>query len=130
MAAERIVSTCLYPSQLDAARAELARLDSAAEPRAHIFLLARTRRLQGLIAATQGDLTGALDRYRLARDGFVALGDAQNQAFVHTLISEALTLLGDGLCASEERRSALAFLDGVQDPRLLRIILETPLWPA
>ena len=124
VAAERIVCKCLYPSQLDAARAELARLDSAAESRAHLFLLARTRRLQGLIAVTQGDLTGGLDRYRLARDGFVALGDAQNQAFVHTLIAEALTLLGDGRGAWEERRSALALLDRVQDPRRVQGILE------
>ncbi len=124
VAAERIVYKCLYPSQLDAARAELARLDSAAEPRAHLFLLARTRWLQGLIAVTQGDLTGGLDRYRLARDGFVALGDAQNQAFVHTLMAEALTLLGDGRRAWEERRSALALLDRVQDPRRVQGILE------
>ena len=124
VAAERTVAKCLYPSQLAAARAELARLAAAAEPRAHLFLLARTRWLQGLIAVTQGDLTGGLDRYRLARDGFVALGDAQNQAFVHALRAEALTLLGEDRRAWEERRSALALLDRVQDPRRVQSILE------
>ena len=131
VAAERVVSTCLYPSQLGAARAELARLDSAAEPRAHILPLARARRLQGLIAMTRGDLTGALDRYRLARDGFVALGDAQNQAFVHALMAEALTLLGDGRRAWKERRSALALLDHVRDPPgTSRASWRMPLSPA
>jgi CHAT domain-containing protein len=124
VAAERVVAKCFYPGQLDAARAALARIDSAAEPRAYHLLVARTRRLQGLIAVMQGNLTGALDRYRLARDGFAALGDRQDQAFVHALRAEAFTLLGDGRQAWEERRSALALLDRVQDPRRVQSILE------
>jgi CHAT domain-containing protein len=124
VAAERTVSRCLYPSRLDAARAELARLATDAEPRGYLLLLARTRWLQGLIAVTQGELTGALERYRLARDGFVALGDATSQAFLDTAVAEALTLLGDGRQAWEERRSALALLDHVRDPRRVQGILE------
>jgi CHAT domain-containing protein len=124
VARERTVARCLYPSQLDAARTELARLESAARTRSYVLLLARTRWLQGLIAVTQGELTSALERYRLARGAFVPLGDAQNQAFMHALSAEAFTLIGDARGAWEERRSALSLLDRVRDPRRLQGILE------
>jgi CHAT domain-containing protein/tetratricopeptide (TPR) repeat protein len=121
---ERVVARCLYPSQLAAARAELAVLESAAEAHAHLMPLARVRWLQGLIATVEGHLGVAIDRYRLALGGFVALGDAENQAFVHALMAEALLLVGDERRAWSERRSALSLLDRVRDPRRVQGILE------
>jgi len=124
VAAERTVARCLYPARLDAARAELARLEADAGPHAYVLVLARTRWLQGLIAAMRGELGVAPDRYRLALEGFVALDDAENEAFVHTLMAEVLHHVGDGRRAWGERRSALALLGRVRDLRRRQGILE------
>jgi CHAT domain-containing protein len=124
LADERSVARCLYPSQLAAARTELATLESGAESKAQGLLLARVCRLQGLIASQEGDLGRALERYRLALDGFVALGDIENEAFLHAAIAEALTFVGEERRSWRERRSALSILGRVRDPRRVQGILE------
>jgi CHAT domain-containing protein len=119
----QVVITCLYPSEQQAALAELGRLEAAAEPRAYSRLLAHVRRLQGLIHARQGELSEALERYRSAYVSFETSRDREGEASVLALTAESLHLLGERRGAWRDRRQGLALLSYVRDARRLQMIL-------
>jgi CHAT domain-containing protein len=107
---ERIVTACFYPSEPQAALAELRRVEVVAEEHAYLVLLARTRWMQGLVLSNRADLTTGLDRYHLARSGFRAVRDTENEAFVLGLLAEGLAALGEEGRAWRERMAGLALL--------------------
>jgi CHAT domain-containing protein len=111
---ERIVAACLYLADSAAALKAIYQVESQTPPR-HVRLLARVRWMQGLIHGRRGELTTALDRYRLARDAFRTARDAQGESKALALVAEGLLFLGDDRAAWRERVRGLALLDQVRD---------------
>ncbi len=119
----QVVSACLYPSKQQAALAELARLETVAEPRPYVHVLGRVRWLQGLIHLHRGELTESLERYRSARSIFRTTRDAESEAYILIAMAENLRVLGETRGAWRERRQSLALLSQVRNPRRRQGIL-------
>jgi CHAT domain-containing protein len=114
LARERIVVTCLYPAESQAAFAELARLQEMAQRRAFVQILGRVHWMEALFRGHQGELSASFDGYRLALERFQALRDADGEASVLARLAEALVRVGEGRSAWRERMRGLALLDQVR----------------
>ncbi len=113
----QVVSACLYPSKQEAALAELARLETIAEPRAYVHVLGRVRWMQGLIHVIRGDLTASLERYRSARALFHTMRDVQSEAWILASLAENLDALGESRSAWQDRQRGLTLLSDLRNPR-------------
>ena len=122
-ARERIVVACFYPAEPQAAFAELGRIEAFAEPRAYVRLLGRVHWVQGLFHIHRGGFTESLERYRLSRDGFRALRDAESEASVLLRFAQVLQTVGDNRSAWRERLRGLALFDSVREPSRRHVVL-------
>jgi CHAT domain-containing protein len=113
----QVVSACLYPSEQQAALAELKNIETIAEPRSYVHLLSRVRWMQGLIHVLRGDLTESLERYRSARAGFQRTRDAESEAFILIAMVENLRLLGEARASWGDLQRSMALLGDVRNPR-------------
>lgn len=120
---ERIVVACLYPAKLQAALAELNRVEAIAKQGGYVRLLGRVHSMEGLVHAHRGELTTAIEQYRLAREGFHALRDSESEAKILVLLANGLQHLGEGRGAWRERLRSLTLLDEVRDPSRRHAIL-------
>jgi CHAT domain-containing protein/tetratricopeptide (TPR) repeat protein len=119
-----VVITCLFAGDQDAALAELARIETVAARGRYVQLLGRVRWMQGLILAERGELSAALDRYRLARDAFVEIRERESEAGALALIAQNLRVMGEGRRAWRERLRALALLGELRHPRRQHAVLD------
>jgi CHAT domain-containing protein len=120
----QVVIACLYPSEQQAALAELGRLETVAVPRGYAQLLGRLRWMQGLIHANRGELTESLERYRSARTNFQTSRDTESESVIFGLLAENFRLLGESRGAWHDRQRGLALLSSVRNPRRSQILGE------
>jgi CHAT domain-containing protein len=104
-------------------RKSLAALATAAEHESYLDVLGRIRWRQALVDALDGDLTGALGRYRLALDAFTAAKSTEHAANVHSLMSEILRMMGDVDGAWRQHLAALEGSRRVWSPSIRHQIL-------
>jgi CHAT domain-containing protein len=113
---QRAVAACFYsPVRPDPGLAELRRLEPVAEQRHYGLVLGRVRHMQGLFLAHRGELSLAIDRYRIALDSFREVKDAESEAKLRGMIAEALGTAGDARLAWREYLVSLSLLDRVRD---------------
>jgi len=125
-AQQRAVAACLYfPVRSDPGLAELRRVEPLAEQRHYRLVLGRIRHMQGLFLGDRGELSAALDRYRLARDSFREVKDPESEAKVLGLTAETLWAAGDSRFAWREQLASLSLLDHVRDVTRRHGILAT-----
>jgi CHAT domain-containing protein/tetratricopeptide (TPR) repeat protein len=115
-ARERIVVSCLYPTESREALGELSRIESIAKRRGHVRLLGRVQWMEALFHIQRGEFTASLDRYRLSRDGFRSLRDRENEARVQARLAQVFQTVGDNRSAWRERLRGLALLDSIRGP--------------
>ena len=115
-ARERIVVACLYPRRDPAVLPELTQIEEAAREKRYGRVLGRTLWMTALFHSDAGDFDRALQLYRLARDGYRALRDSENEASVGIRLAFVLTSSGDSRTAWRERLRALALLDRIKLP--------------
>ncbi|HUL76013.1 MAG TPA: CHAT domain-containing protein [Vicinamibacteria bacterium] len=123
-ARERGVTECLDRVKLEAALAELDRVEVLAQRHSYAQLVGRALWVQGYIHESRGELTASLERYRLAYSVFHAVRDPDKEAFILTARAENLRILGESRRAWQERRASLAQLGSVRSPRYRHSILE------
>lgn len=90
------------------AAALLTALQQHASASGYLALDARATWLLGLIHVGHGRFTPALAAYHQARQGFTRIGEAENTAFLDTLLAEALDTLGDEARSWEHRLAAIS----------------------
>ena len=115
-AQQRAVAACFYfPVRSDQGLAELRRVEPVTEQRNYGLVLGRVRHMQGLFLVHRGELSVALDRYRMARVSFREVKDPESEAKILGLIAEALWKAGDARLAWREQLASLSLLDRVRD---------------
>jgi CHAT domain-containing protein len=122
-ATQQVVSTCLYPSEPQAALAELRRLVLVAEPRNYVGLLGRVHWMRGLLQGVHGDLADSQQSLRAARSAFQKVRDPESEAWILAKMAENVHLLGEARGAWVERLEGLALLSQVRTPRRRHSIL-------
>jgi tetratricopeptide (TPR) repeat protein len=100
------VSACLYPSEPQAALAELGRLEAVAEPCNYVHFLGRVHWMLGLIHGGRSELTESLEHYRSARSNFQTSRDRESEAVILGLLAENLHFLGETRGAWRDRELA------------------------
>jgi CHAT domain-containing protein len=110
-ARERVILTCLFPGKDKAVLPELSHLEDAARTRQYGSVLGRALWMKGLYYSDNGDYDRALHYYRLARDTYHTLRDAENEASVLVRMAYVLNASGDTRAAWRERVRTLALLD-------------------
>ncbi len=96
-----------YAGRLVEARASADELGDRAILERYPSLLARVRWVQGLVRAVAGDLIGAQEHYREARELFERIGEFDGVASTEFLIGESYDLFGDHEAAWDHRARAL-----------------------
>jgi CHAT domain-containing protein len=115
-AQQRAVAACFYfPIRSGPGLAELRRLEPVVEQRQHGLVLGRVLHMQGLFLADRGELSVAIDRYRMALASFREVKDAESEAKILGMIAEALGNAGDPRLAWRDYVMSLSLLDRVRD---------------
>jgi CHAT domain-containing protein len=102
----------------DEARARLDAGLTMARTRGYLYAAARCTWFQGLVAFGQGRLGDAQAHYEDTLSAFQQMGDVEQAAGAHSLLSSLHGYLGDEETAWRHREAALSALSATRSPRL------------